>query len=372
MEHLSGNPSFAEITSPSCFISFVLIVKVLLMKFTNLILILLHLTWHNCANAAPAKMKLIPAGEFTMGASDKDSMPNERPTYQVKLSSYWIDETPVTNSDFQSFVKQTKYKTTAEKPIDWEEIKKQVPPGTPKPADELLQPGSLVYSPATHEVDLRHLENWWAWTNGASWKNPEGPKSSIDGKDNHPVIQVSWDDAKEYCKWAGKRLPTEAEWEYAARGGKPRTRYWWGNEFKPDGKWMANTFTGKFPYENTKEDGYEKTSPVNVFPPNPYGLYDMAGNVWQWTSDLYRVDSHTEAASELKEKKLSCHSDPKGPNDTFNPIRSVANNPERVIKGGSFLCHVSYCESYRPSARRGTPPDTGSEHVGFRCAKDVS
>ncbi len=160
------------------------------------------------------------------------------------------------------------------------------------------------------------------------------------------------------------------EWEYAARGGKSSARYLWGNEFKPNGKWMANTFTGTFPFNNTIEDGFEKTSPVKAFPANNYGLYDMAGNVWQWTADLYSVNSHVEAASEIKSKQLSCHSNPQGPKETFNPIRAVPNSPERVIKGGSFLCHVSYCESYRPSARRGTPPDTSSEHVGFRCAKD--
>ncbi len=300
-----------------------------------------------------------------MGTDDPHSMPNERPAHTVKISAFFLDEHAVTNADFKEFVQATRYVTTAERPVDWEILKKQVNPNTPRPPDEMLEPGSLVFTPPDHEVDLRDLSRWWTWTPGANWKYPQGPGSSIEGKDNYPVVQVSWDDAVAYATWAGKRLPTEAEWEYAARGGKTDyTRYYWGNEFKHDGKFMANTFTGIFPYKNTAEDGFAGTSPVKAFPPNGYGLYDMAGNVWNWCSDFYAINAHVEA----KAHGVSC--DPAGPAKTFSP-----NNPravEHVIKGGSFLCNPSYCESYRPSARRGTPYDTGMEHVGFRCAKDLS
>jgi formylglycine-generating enzyme required for sulfatase activity len=313
-------------------------------------------------------MKWIAGGEFIMGSDDPDSLPNERPAHRVRLDGYWIDETPVTNAQFRRFVEATGYVTTAERPVDWEELKKQAAPGTPKPPDEMLRPGSLVFTPPNHPVDLRDLSQWWTWTNGASWKYPQGPNSTIAGKDDHPVVQVNWDDAAAYARWAGKRLPTEAEWEYAARGGSTgNTRFAWGNEFRPAGKWMVNSFTGQFPFKNTAEDGYAGTSPVRAFPANGYGLYDMAGNVWQWTADLYRIDAHRLATLELLKSGSSCCINPKGPGAAFNPTRAVPGSVERVIKGGSFLCHVSYCESYRPAARRGTPPDTGSGHVGFRC-----
>jgi sulfatase modifying factor 1 len=337
---------------------------------TAVIVLVLFMAASTHVVAAPAGMKWIPPGEFVMGTDDASVMPNEHPAHRVRLDGYWIDETPVTNLQFRKFVDATGYVTTAERPIDWEEIKKQVPPGTAKPPDEMLKPGSLVFSPPAHPVDLGDMSQWWTWTSGASWKHPQGPGSSIKGKDDHPVVQVSWDDAVAYAKWAGKRLPTEAEWEFAARGqSKSYTRYSWGNEFRPGGKWMVNSFTGEFPFKNTAEDGYARSSPVRAFPPNGRGLYDMAGNVWQWTTDLYRIDAHALATKELlKTGASSCHN-PTGPSDTFNPVREMASSAERVIKGGSFLCHVSYCESYRPTARRGTPPDTGSEHVGFRCVK---
>jgi sulfatase modifying factor 1 len=322
------------------------------------------------AVAAPKGMKWIPAGEFSMGTDDQNSLPNERPAHRVRLDGYWIDETPVTNAQFRTFVEATGYVTTAEKPLDWEELKKQAPPGTDKPPDEMLKPGAIVFMPPAHAVDLTDMSQWWAWTAGASWRHPQGPGSTLDGKDEYPVVQVSWDDAVAYAKWADKRLPTEAEWEFAARlPSSAQTRYAWGNEFRPGGKWMVNSFTGVFPFKNTVEDGYARTSPVRAFPANGRGLYDMAGNVWQWTADLYRIDAHALASEELlKSGAASCHN-PKGPSNAFNPTRDVASATERVIKGGSFLCHKSYCESYRPSARRGTPPDTGSEHVGFRCVR---
>ncbi len=314
--------------------------------------------------ASPPGMVWIPSGQFTMGTDDARSMPNERPSHLVKLDGFWIDEHDVTNSEFEKFVEATGYLTTAEKPINWEEMKKEVPPGTPKPPDDMLRPGSLVFTPPDHPVDLTNMANWWTWTHGASWKYPQGPASTIDGKENYPVVQVSWDDAIAYAKWAGKRLPTEAQWEYAARGGeKTNTRYYWGDEFKPNGKFMCNTFTGDFPYRNTAEDGFAGASPVKSFPPNGYGLYDMAGNVWQWTADLYRADANVLAA-----KSVCCPT----VTECFDPAREVPDSVERVTKGGSFLCNPSYCESYRPTARRGTPPDTGTEHIGFRCVEDAS
>ncbi len=311
---------------------------------------------------APASMKWIPGGAFTMGSDEARSQVNERPAHRVRVAAFWMDEHPVTNAEFRAFVDATGYVTTAEQRPNWEEIKKQVAPGTPKPDDSKLVPGSLVFAPPSHAVPLNDLTQWWQWTPGASWRHPEGPGSGIDGKDRHPVVQVSWDDAIAFAKWAGKRLPTEAEWEFAARGGLEGKRYAWGDAFEPDGPHMANIFHGDFPHRQTAEDGYPATSPVGSFPPNGYGLVDMAGNVWQWTADFYRADEFTERAG----NEALCDN-PQGPASTNDPTDPYS--VRRVIKGGSFLCHVTYCESYRPSARRGTPPDTGSSHVGFRLVK---
>jgi len=320
--------------------------------------------------APPAGMVLIPAGEFVMGTDESASMPNERPAHKVRLDAFWMDDHVVTNAEFRRFTDATRYVTTAEKPVDWEELKKQVPAGTPKPSEDMLKAGSLVFTPPDHPVDVRELANWWTWTTGANWRRPQGSSSGIDGRDDYPVVHVSWDDAAAYAKWAGKRLPTEAEWEYAARGGTSGTRYYWGATLKRDGKFMCNTFDGIFPYKSTGDDGFKGTSPVKSFPANGYGLYDMAGNVWNWTADFYRADSHTQSSAEAA-KSGGCCINPTGPIDTLNPIRDVVASPERVIKGGSYLCHASYCESYRPTARRGMPPDTGTEHIGFRCVKSV-
>jgi formylglycine-generating enzyme required for sulfatase activity len=287
----------------------------------------------------PAGMRWIAAGEFTMGTDDPHSMPNERPTRRVRVNGFWIGEAPVTNEQFRAFVTATSFVTTAERLPDWEELKRQLPPGTPRPDDSRLVAGSLVFVPPATPVPLDDLSAWWRWTPGANWRHPDGPGSSIDGKDLHPVVHVSWDDAAAYARWAGQRLPTGAEWEFAARGGLENKRYFWGDIAKPDGHHMANTFQGHFPDQQTGEDGFAGTSPVKSFPANGYGLFDMAGNVWQWTSNVY-VDGSQSLAG------------------------------RRVIKGGSFLCHESYCESFRPSARRGTPYDTGSSHVGFRVARD--
>jgi formylglycine-generating enzyme len=308
---------------------------------------------------APSGMVWIPGGTFLMGTNDKESFPNERPAHFVQVQGFWIDEHDVTNAEFSKFIEATGYVTTAERKIDWEDLKKELPPGTPKPDDSDLAPGALVFTPTSEPVPLNDVSVWWRWVHGANWRHPEGPASSIQGRENHPVVQVSWYDAVAYAQWAGKRLPTEAEWEFAARGGLESKRYVWGDDFQPGGKHMANTWQGLFPVQDSGEDGFVGTSPVGSFPANGYGLYDMAGNVWQWCSDWYRVDSHVEAAS-----KNICR-DPGGPAESYDPADPYA--PKRVVKGGSFLCNPSYCESYRPSARRGTPPDTGSSHTGFRC-----
>jgi sulfatase modifying factor 1 len=322
-------------------------------------------------DGAPPGMVWIPGGEFVMGTDDLRSMANERPAHRVRVDGFWMDEHVVTNAEFSAFVKATGYVSVAERKVDWEELKKQVAPGTSKPPDEELEPGSLVFVGTRGPVDLRNMSAWWRWTHGASWQHPDGPDSSIKEKDLYPVVQVSWEDAVAYAKWAGKRLPTEAEWEFAARGGGQSTRYYWGDEFTPNGKFMANTWTGKFPYENTKEDGFTGLAPVKSFPPNGYGLYDMAGNVWQWTSDFYRADAHALSVKQMADAEEACCLNPTGPVASFNPTREVNNAVERVTKGGSFLCNADYCESYRPPARRGMPPDTGTSHVGFRCVQSA-
>jgi sulfatase modifying factor 1 len=310
---------------------------------------------------APQDMAWIPGGEFTMGTDDSESMANERPAHRVKVDGFWMDINDVTNAEFAKFVAATHYVTTAERTPDWEEMKKQLPPGTPKPDAKLLVPGSLVFHTTDHPVPLDDMSQWWIWTPGANWRHPEGPESSIKGRDNYPVVQVSWEDAAAYAKWAGKRLPTEAEWERAARGGLEGKRYVWGDDFRPGGKFMANTWQGQFPVKNTKEDGYAGVAPVGAFPANGYGLHDMAGNVWNWCSDWY------DAAFYQGMPAAACCQMPKGPAASSDPANPGA--PERVIKGGSYLCSAEYCSSYRPSARRGMTPDTGTGHVGFRCVE---
>lgn len=306
----------------------------------------------------PPGMVLIPAGEFTMGASpnDTEARPDEFPAHRVRVDEFWMDETEVTNAQFRAFVDATGYVTTAEKKPDWEELRKQVPPGTPKPSEDKLVAASLVFVGTKGRVSFDDLSQWWAWTPGADWRHPEGPGSSIDGKDDHPVVHVSWDDAVAYATWAGKRLPTEAEWEYASRGGLEGKRYAWGDE--PVTAARANTWQGSFPYSNTAEDGFKFTSPVREFAPNGYGLFGTAGNVWEWCSDWYRPDAYAANASGVA-------IDPKGPASCYDP--SEPNAPKHVVRGGSFLCHASYCASYRPAARMRNTADTSMQHTGFRC-----
>lgn len=309
----------------------------------------------------PPGMKEIPSGVVTMGTNDEKSQANERPAHKVKIDSFWIDEHLVTNAQFKKFVDETGYLTTAEIKPDWEDLKKQLPPNTPKPDQSLLEPGSLVFTPPNHPVPLNNMQGWWRWTIGANWQHPEGPGSDIKGREDHPVVHISWDDANAYAKWAGKRLATEAEWEYASRGGLEGKRFPWGDEFKPNGKFMANTFQGEFPHHAVAEDGYIGTSPVKAYPANGYGLYDMVGNVWEWTNDWY----HGTIYQELAKQPICLNAT--GPAQSYDPQDPFA--AKRVIKGGSFLCNVDYCESYRPSARRGQTPDTGTSHIGFRLAK---
>ena len=308
----------------------------------------------------PPGMVAIPPGEFVMGTAGDTTMQNETPAHRVRLDGFYLDATEVTNRQFREFVTATGYLTTAEKPPVWEEMKKQLPPGTPEPPPGTLVPGSLAFVPPRERVPLDNVTNWWQWMPGASWQRPEGPGSSLDGRDEHPVVHVSWDDANAYAKWAGKRLPTEAEWEYAARGGLAGQRFTWGDAAptEADGT-KANIWQGTFPNANTKADGYDRTAPVKSYPPNGYGLYDMAGNAWEWCADWYRADAYANA------RELAVN--PAGPKDFWDPAEPLV--PKRVTRGGSFLCHVTYCESYRPAARRGTSADSGLSHLSFRCAK---
>ncbi len=311
-------------------------------------------------------MVLIPAGEYEMGGDSEQADADEFPKHSIQIDSFWMDETEVTNAQFSAFVAATGYVTVAERPINWEDIKKDLPPGTPKPPDSILQPGALVFTPTSQPINIKAPgaeQQWWRWQIGANWRHPEGAKSSIEGKENYPVVQIAWEDAATYAKWSGKRLPTEAEWEWAARGGLENNIYPWGNEDVNKGKPKANFWQGVFPYQNTEKDGFFGLAPVKFFEPNGYGLYDMAGNAWEWCADWYKNDFYKEkAAFNLK------HST--GPNSSFDPNEPYA--AKKSMRGGSFLCNDDYCSGYRVARRMKSSPDTGLNHTGFRCVADAS
>jgi formylglycine-generating enzyme len=299
--------------------------------------------------AVPDGMVWIPGGRFWRGTNDES---DTQPVREIAIDGFWMDRTEVTNAQFAAFVSATGYLTVAEQPPD--------PRAFPDAPRELLVPGSIVFSPPSGKVDLRRPLSWWEYRPGASWRHPEGPGSSIEGREDHPVVHVCWDDAEAYARWAGKRLPTEAEWEYAARGSLQRKQFVWGDEFRPGEEWRANTWQGRFPLENTTGDGYLRTAQVGSFPPNGFGLFDVAGNVWEWCADWYRPDAYADAAS----------NNPRGPESSFDPDEPGV--PKRVMRGGSFMCSDDYCGRYRPGSRGKGAPDSGASHVGFRCARSAS
>ena len=316
----------------------------------------------NLSNVAHAGMVWIAGGKFFMGGDNDQARSDEFPKHQVELNGFYLDETEVTNSQFAKFVQETGYETTAEKDVDWNELKKQLPENTPMPDSEMLRAASLIFVSTPEAVNLSDYSQWWKWQHGANWKHPQGPDSDIIGKDDLPVVQVSWDDANAYCKWAGKRLPTEAEWEYAVRGSKKNTIYSWGNSPIDSNGFQCNYWQGSFPNNNLVEDKFYNAAPVKSFMPNSYGLYDMAGNVWEWCSDLYHHDYYKTF------EKIKITKNPKGPNTSFDPDEPLVS--KRVMRGGSFLCNESYCSGYRNSSRMKSSQDTGMEHVGFRCVAD--
>jgi formylglycine-generating enzyme len=303
---------------------------------------------------SPTDMVLVPGGEFRMG-SDRH-YPEEAPAHRVRVDRFWIDRTPVTNRQFRKFVDATNYVTFAEIAPRAEDYPGALP--------HMLQAGSLVFSSPKGPVDLQDWTQWWQFKFGADWRRPYGPGSSISGKDDHPVVHIAWCDAEAYAHWAGKELPTEAEWECAARGGLDSAEYAWGDEFTPGGKQMANTWQGNFPHQNLKHDGFERTSPVKAFPPNGYGIYDMIGNVWEWTADFWTT-RHTADAH----KTCCVPQNPRGGVEagSYDPCQPEIRIPRRVLKGGSHLCAPNYCRRYRPAARHAESIDTSASHIGFRC-----
>ncbi|MEO6183512.1 MAG: formylglycine-generating enzyme family protein [Verrucomicrobiota bacterium] len=290
-------------------------------------------------------MVWIPAGTFWMGS--ESGQEDEKPVHEVTVDGFWMDKTEVTNEEFEKFVRATRYVTVAERKPDAKDF-----PGVPA---ENLVAGSVVFTPPPGEVSLENHFAWWSYVAGASWRHPQGPGSDIKGLEKHPVVHICWDDAVAYARWAGKRLPTEAEWEYASRGGLDRQPFNWGEVKVPGGQWQANIWQGQFPNENKLEDGFRQTSTVRSYPSNRYGLFDMAGNVWEWCSDWYRPDYYEKTPGK----------NPAGPNDSFDP--NEPGTAKRVTRGGSYLCSELYCTGYRPSARMKTSPDTGLSHTGFRC-----
>lgn len=305
------------------------------------------------SNRSIEDMVHIPGGTFTMGSNRH--YPEEAPERPVQVSGYWIDKYQVTNQKFRKFVRETGYVTLAERAPDAE----MYPGANP---DDLV-PGSVVFAPPPGRVSLVDHYQWWAWTPGADWKHPDGPDSNLGGRDRFPVVHVAWEDVKAYADWSGKRIPTEAEWEFAARGGFERQEFAWGEELAPKGRMLANYWQGEFPHENLLLDGYARTAPVGSFPPNGYGLFDMIGNAWEWTSDWF-ADRHPP-------KSACCSADVNPLGGTreasINPDDPGADIPRKVLKGGSFACAENYCRRYRPAARQHHPVDTGTNHISFRC-----
>ena len=292
-------------------------------------------------------MVWVAAGEFSMGTTD---YPDAQPVHNVSIKGFWMDEHEVTNAQFEAFVKATNYVTIAERPLNPADY-----PGVPV---ENLVPGSAVFSAPTDKVSLGNIQQWWKYVPEANWKHPSGPESTIVGFENNPVVQISYPDAKAYADWAGKRLPTEAEWEFAARAGREHTKYYWGQELKPNGKWVANIFQGTFPNNNTAEDGFVGAAPVQSFPENPYGIYDLEGNVWEWCSDLYDIHYY----------KNSTNVNPKGPLESHDPEEPGVE--KHVQRGGSYLCSDEYCIRYVAGSRGKGETTSACNHLGFRCVKD--
>ena len=308
----------------------------------------------------PDGMVWVEGKSYTKGAKQNDdyAMMREKPSHEVYIDGFYIDVTEVTNNQFQKFVNETGYLTIAEREIDWDEMKKSLPAGTPKPHDSILQPGSLIFNDKLKKVDdMNNYFQWWRWQTGANWRSPKGPGSNIENKGNYPVVHIAYEDAKAYCEWANRRLPTEAEWESAAQGNYKNAVFPWGDDTNLLGS-NANTWQGNFPIKNESIDGYEMIAPVKSFPANSIGIFDMVGNVWEITDDLLKFNYYSEIITETELKNL------KGASSCYNP-----SNPyeiQYVMKGGSFLCHDSYCASYRISARMGVSVGSGSDHTGFR------
>ncbi|WP_368911843.1 formylglycine-generating enzyme family protein [Taklimakanibacter deserti] len=296
-------------------------------------------------------MKWIPGGTFLMG-SDRH-YPEEAPAHKVSVDGFWIDQYAVTNRDFSRFVAETGHVTLAEKPAN--------PADYPGAKPELLAPSSVMFHKPKQRVDLKNRYNWWIYVRGANWRHPRGPASTIKGLEDHPVVHVAYEDAEAYARWVGKALPSEAEWEYAARGGLDGAEYTWGDDFAPGGQFMANSWQGEFPIQNKIEDGYEWTAPVGSFPANGYGLHDMAGNVWEWTSDWYQEHGRIDSPC------CTMHNPRGGEREESHSAEDAIRIPRRVMKGGSYLCAPNYCHRYRPAARMAQPTDTSTCHVGFRC-----
>lgn len=300
---------------------------------------------------APLGMVWIPGGVFHRG-SENPKMRDAKPVHRVMVDGFWMDRTAVTNEQFVQFVEATGYVTVAERTPEAKDF--------PGAAPENLVAGSVVFKPSKGPVPLDDHLRWWTYLKGADWRHPEGPESDLRGREKHPVVHVAWDDAVAYARWAGKRLPSEAEFEFAARGGQARKKYAWGDDLRPAGQWMANIWQGHFPYDNTAEDGYRATAPVGSFPANGYGLHDMAGNVWEWCADWYRPDYYAKLAAQPQ----PIH-DPRGPSNSYDPAEP--GMAKRVMRGGSYLCTDQYCTAYEVGARGKGAPDTGTNHLGFRC-----